>query len=242
MEILHRLIEQVEPGKVKKVCIGTFTTAVISHKCGIASTTRELCPEEGHSPVRNLGNLEKMKTKDLAKYVLSDNLLEATIGMATINSALKDQGSKYVEINASELILKKGEGKNVAIIGHFPFIGKLRRDVNKLTVFEKRLRAGDISSEKIPDILPDADVVAISGTTLINHTFDEIMKHCKPSAYKIMLGPSTPLSPIMFDYGINAISGTIVEDVELFLKYLTQGATFRQLKGKNLVTMVDDNA
>ncbi|MBN1898184.1 MAG: DUF364 domain-containing protein [Spirochaetes bacterium] len=237
MEILKKLISQVRPGRVKKVCVGTFTTAVISHQCGLASTLRVLCDEEGHLPVRNSGNLEGSRIKNLAEYVLSDNILEASIGMATINSALPLMKIKYTELNASELVLQQGANKIVAIIGHFPFVKALQDRVKKLYIFEKHLRPKDISAEKIPDLLPEADVVAITGTSLMNHTLMNILKYCKPSSYKIMLGPSTPLSPVLFEYGINAISGTLVHNVELLLNSLNQGATFRQLKGKTLVTM-----
>ncbi|KPJ83083.1 MAG: hypothetical protein AMS17_18110 [Spirochaetes bacterium DG_61] len=41
--------------------------------------------------------------------------------------------------------------------------------MKKLEVFEKRLRTGDIPAEQIPRLLPEADVVTLSGTTLINH-------------------------------------------------------------------------
>jgi len=237
MEILKDLIKEIKPCKIKKVIIGTFTTAVISKQCGLSSTIREQCGEGGHSRVHNLGEMAGMEVKELAQFVMSDNLLEASIGMAAINSALQIEGCEFTEINASEIIAKKGKDKRVAVIGHFPFLGKLKNQVGELLVFELRLRPGDISSAQIPALLPDADVVAISGTTLINHTFDEIMSFCKPSAYKIMLGPSTPLSPVLFNYGIDVISGTIVEDAELLLGYLTQGATFQQLKGKKLVTL-----
>jgi len=52
-----------------------------------------------------------------------------------------------------------------------------------------------------------------------------------------MLGPSTPFSPILFKYGVDVISGARVEDPELALKYIYQGASFRQIKGVNRATI-----
>ena len=235
---MKTLVREIKPCKIKKVIIGTFTTAVISRRCGLASTLRNGCGSGGHKRLCNLGKMEGMDVRTLAEDVFSDEILEASIGMAAINSSLEISERKFTEINASELIVKHGKNKKVAVIGHFPFINRLKPLVSELFVFEKRLRPGDLPSEKIPELLPEADVVALSGTTLPNHTFGEIMNCCKSSAFKIMLGPSTPLSPVLFDYGIDAISGTVVSDEELLLKYLTQAATFQQLKGKKLVTML----
>lgn len=237
MEILKKIVNQVEQGKIKKVYVGLFTTVVISRHVGLSSTLRTACGEKGHLPLRNSGNLEGMDIKELAEYVFSNNILEASIGMAAINSGLPLIEDRCEEINAFESILQYGKNKTVAVIGHFPFVHQIEKEVKQLLVFEEYLRPGDIPSARIPNMLPEADVVAISGTTLINHTFFDIIKFCKPTAYKIILGPSTPLTPVLFDYGIDALSGTIVNDVKLLLKSLSQGATFKELKGKKLVTI-----
>jgi uncharacterized protein (DUF4213/DUF364 family) len=61
----------------------------------------------------------------------------------------------------------------------------------------------------------------------------------KPGAKVLLLGPSTPLSPILFDYGISVLSGSVVEDPETVLRLIGQGASFRQIRsqGVRLVTV-----
>jgi len=86
-------------------------------------------------------------------------------------------------------------------------------------------------------VIPQADVVAITGTALINHTFGELVSLCRPDAYVIVLGGSTPLSPVLFHYGVHAVSGTRVVDIPAVLQAVSQGATFRQIPGKRLLTM-----
>jgi len=50
-----------------------------------------------------------------------------------------------------------------------------------------------------------------------------------------MVGPTSPLSPVLFDYGIDVIGGSMVVDSEKTIRSITEGATFRQVKGvKNL--------
>ena len=53
----------------------------------------------------------------------------------------------------------------------------------------------------------------------------------------MMLGPSTPLSPVLFDYGFDATSGSVVVDRDVTLNCISQGANFRQVHGVRKVTM-----
>ncbi len=55
----------------------------------------------------------------------------------------------------------------------------------------------------------------------------------------MLLGPSTPLSPLLFDYGIRLLSGALVEEIEPVLAAVSQGANFRQVHhaGVRLVTL-----
>jgi uncharacterized protein (DUF4213/DUF364 family) len=177
-----------------------------------------------------------MNIKELAQLAISGRGMEISIGMATINSALPE--GDYEELNAEELIAEKAAGKTAAIIGHFPFTDRIREITSKLWVFELNPKdASDLPLEKEPELLSQADVVAISAMTLLNHTFDGVMSYCKKSAYKILLGPSTPLSKIVFEYGIDAVAGTRVSDIPLLLTHLSEGVNFKSLPGKMLVTM-----
>ena len=83
-----------------------------------------------------------------------------------------------------------------------------------------------------------AEVVGITGTAFTNHTMQHLLELCVPQAYVIILGGTTPLSPVLFDYGVDAISGTQVTDPEMVLRCVSQGATFRQIKGIRLLTMM----
>jgi hypothetical protein len=87
-------------------------------------------------------------------------------------------------------------------------------------------------------LIPQADVVAITGTALTNHTLDHLLELCSPGAYVIMLGDTTPLSPILFDYGVDALCGTRVVDSDLALRCVSQGANFRQIKGIERLTLM----
>ena len=85
---------------------------------------------------------------------------------------------------------------------------------------------------------PQADVVGITGTAFTNHTIEHLLGLCDPRAYVVILGGTTPLSPVLFDHGISAISGTQVNDPKTVLLCVGQGASFRQIRGVKLLTMV----
>ena len=145
---------------------------------------------------------------------------------------------KVVPLNAADLILEKGTGKKVAIVGHFPFVKKVRDAAQKLWVLEKNPQEGDFLETQVDIFIPQADVVAITGTSLTNHTFEDLVNLCNSQAYIVLLGPSTPLSPVFFDYGVAAVSGIRVVDHERALNGVSQGANFRQVKGIERLTMM----
>jgi uncharacterized protein (DUF4213/DUF364 family) len=174
---------------------------------------------------------------ELAQYAKSESLLEASIGMATINSLIDIDESKCIEKNAFEILLEKGERKNVAVVGHFPWIPKLRGKTKNLWVLEQRVREGDFPAKEADRILPKCDVVGITGTSFINHTFEGLLNLCK-DAYVLLIGPTSPFSPILFDYGIDAICGTKVVDEEKLIRSISQGATFKEVTGVRLLTLI----
>jgi hypothetical protein len=179
--------------------------------------------------------------RELAGMLRSERILEASIGMAAANALLEVGDSALPEVNADQIILEQGAGRNVAIVGHFPFIDRVREAAASCWVLELRPGPGDLPANQAAEVLPQADVVALTGTSLVNHTFDDLMGLCRPDAFVLLLGPSTPLSPVLFDTGLSALSGTVVDDVPRVLLSVGQGATFRQIKrrgGLRLLTWV----
>jgi len=220
---------------VKNVHTCVYWTAVISKHCGLSSTFREAGPSHERG-VRDVGSLTQKTALELAEYARSNSLLEASIGMATINSLIEVDESQCVEKNAFEILLERGEGKNVAVVGHFPWIPRLRGKVNNLWVLEQRVRDGDLPAQEAERVLPLCDVVGITGTSFINHTLEGLLSLCK-KAYIVMIGPTTPLSSILFDHGIDVICGTKVIDSERLIRYISEGATFKEVTGVRLLTL-----
>jgi uncharacterized protein (DUF4213/DUF364 family) len=239
MKVLDDLISALNTeAKVRDIRMGLFHTAVLTRNCGLAATLPRDALRQEQPSVKEPGRLLEKSALELIQMSYSDNILEAAIGMATINSLLDVNEEKCLELNAGELIAEKGRGKKVAIVGHFPFVPGLREIVKELWVIEKNQREGDLPEAEAENLIPQADVVGITGTAFTNHTIEQLLKLCRPGAYVVMLGDTAPLSPVLFDYGIDAISGTRVIDPELALRCVIQGATYRQIKGIRKLTMV----
>ena len=245
MQLIDDLLAVLPDGPVRDVRVGAFWTGVVVEvaaqtRCGLASTMRAEGHHYGGGPaVPQAGGLMERSARDLAELARSDSLMEASIGMAAINALLPNQKDQWVELNAEEVIAHHGAGKQVALVGHFPFIPRLRERVANLWVLELRPQGDDLPADAAEDVIPQADVLAVTGTTLINHTFEGLMALRRPEALVLVLGPSTPLSSVLFDHGVHLLSGSVVEDIESVLRAVSQGANFRQIhrQGVRLVTV-----
>lgn len=240
MQILDNLLNDLDMDvPVRSVLVGAHWTVVCSRHCGMASTMMSSHPH-GHKQVRDVGQLHLKSARELAQLALSTELMEASIGVAAINSLLEVDASQAVEINASEVLTSLGRGKNVALVGHFPFVPQLRLSVGQLWVIEQNPREDDYPAEAAADLIPQADIIAITSSALINHTLDSLLELCSAQATVMLLGPSTPLSPVLFNHGVNIISGTRVIDEKAVMRTVGQGASFRQVEGVKLLTFIHE--
>ena len=242
MDTVDLLLSQLRTdAPAAQVLVGAFSTVVVLDtvppRCGLASTTLSAAHHESPS-IPAAGQLEGRSGRELAAWLRSDDPLQASVGMAAYNALLEVDEAACLELNAEEIILQRGAGRSVAVVGHFPFVERVRQAARICWVLELRPRSGDLAADRAGEVLPQADVVAITGTSLINHTFDGLMELCQPDAFVLVLGASAPLTPALFERGVDAICGTRVVDIPAVMRAAAQGATFRQIPGKRLLTMV----
>ena len=239
MKILDDLLSTLGSNEsVRDICQGPYWTAVLTSNCGLASTPHEAGHYHDDAPVRDAGRLMDKDALELVQMAYSESSHEAAIGMATINSLLEIDEQRCVDLNAGDLLMEQGKGKRVAVIGHFPFVPRLRQEVEELWVVEQQPREGDFAESEAENLVPKADVVGITGTAFTNHSIESLLKLCSTKVYIVILGDTAPLSPVLFDYSVDAISGTKVIDPELALRCVSQGATYRQIRGVRQLTMM----
>jgi uncharacterized protein (DUF4213/DUF364 family) len=208
----------------KDVRVGVSWTGVWAKYCGLAKTYG--VPVIHGNYTHHMGYLTEKTSLELAEYSKSWNLIEASIGVAALNSMIK--ADKTIDANAQEMIIQKARGKRVAMSGSFPFTAELRKVASELWIMEldqSQLNPaeGIITETASEYIIPQCDMVIITGSTLINKSMERLLSLARMAkAYTVVLGPSTPMSEVLFDYGADLIAGAEVVQPEPVLKKLSQ--------------------
>jgi uncharacterized protein (DUF4213/DUF364 family) len=221
------------------VRVGPYWTIVqSSRRAGLASTLAH-AHQHGTAPIGQAGSLHLQPPVALAGLLRSPSPPEAAIGLAAVNSLLDPVAAGAVEVNARELLCERAKGRLLAVIGHFPFTELLRSVARELWVFERpgRMRPGDLEESAIAELLPHAEVVAVTGTTVINHTVEAIIARKRPDAFAVMLGPSTPVASCLLERGFNVLCGTAVEDPAAVARAVSEGAVTDQIPGVRRVCL-----
>ncbi len=180
-------------------------------------------------PVSHLGDIENFSLSQILEWTNSDQGIERSFGFAALNGAV-DLKEKYFVGNALETAVKFGTNKNVAMIGHFSHTEKFRKNAKNFWILEKRPQEGDLPAEEYVNIIPQSDVVVATGVTFLNDTLEGLLKVKKTGSIFIVVGPSVPLSPVLFDYGVDIIGGAYAEDEPMVYKKTLQGASPRLIK------------
>lgn len=244
MSILERLASLVRgDGVLKDVRIGTHWTFVVVEqagrdRAGLASTQIVHGAGHGEPGVRDAGHLVGQDAARFLSWLDSDSLTERSIGFATLNALLPVDEERCRTLNAEKLIVERGRGRNVAIVGHFPFVPRVQEVAAVTSVLELNPGPGDLPADAAPRVIPTADVVAITGMSLVNGTFEALAALCRPDAFVVLLGATTPLTELFFEYNVDAVSGAVVSDIDGVALAVSQGANFRQIEGKRLLTML----
>jgi uncharacterized protein (DUF4213/DUF364 family) len=234
MQILEQILDSLPSGQVKEVRIGLHWTAVVVETagetlCGLASTLYGAHDHRRTPDVPQAGELENTSANELARWVLGPAPVMASLGLAAINALLPRQPQLWSDENASEIIARFGAGKRVVMVGRFPFAAEILPRLGELLILEQDPGPDDLPAEAAPQVLPGADVVAITGMTISNHTLESLLSLCNPQAKVVLLGPSTPLSLVFFEHGVDVVSGAVVTAIQPVLRLVSQGGNFRQV-------------
>jgi uncharacterized protein len=240
MSVITDLLNSIQIGNldqnVNNVLIGLHWTMVSGKHSGLAATLSD-APCCRAREIENGGHLHEMKIGDLINLIYSSHPLEVSVGMAALNSVLEYDDDSVVEINARDILMARSVEKNVAIVGHFPFVDQLREKAHKMWVLELDPGPGDLDASEYVNILPQADVIGLTATSLMNGTFDGLSACFPSNALVVMMGPSTPMSSVLFDHGINVLAGSTVTDPSALSRFIGQGTTLHKVDGLKRITI-----
>jgi uncharacterized protein (DUF4213/DUF364 family) len=220
-EMYDALIEGIPEGvAVAAWAAGRHWAAVRSDEGGVGLAMR--VDVESRAPVCN-GDYAGMPLRELAGCAKSWNFVEAGFGVAAINAYYNHAGRAAArgivlpdETRKNEAFEKYRAdvaGKKVAVVGHFPYLERILAPVCELCILERRPDSGDYPDPACEYILPNQDYVFITGSALVNKTLPRLLELSR-DAWTVLVGPSVTLSPALFDFGADDLSGFIVRDGE----------------------------
>ena len=233
-ELIDCALNMAQSIKVKDVRAGLGYTCVMLEdgSCGLAYTFRnELGNCCGILDVA--GRLIGMDAGELITWAKENDRLKAAIGLAAINAIMNDPRKSWDTGNVLAAFTLH-ESDTFGMVGEFhPILEKVKTMTKNIYVFEQNVPedSGLYPSETIPLYLPKCDIVVLTATSIINHTFDEVSSYCKNAKEVCLVGPSTPLCPEIFKkYNITLLAGSVVKNPELILQIISQGGGTMSMK------------
>ncbi len=236
MDIYEDLISTVKDDfdtNVANLSISIRWIAAITKKLGISITYDN---EKHMTGIEDAGYFKGKKAFELLEYLKTFDTLKVGIGLATLNSLIKIP-EKYEQFNVFDYLLEKSKDKKILFIGHFEDIEKLKGIAKEIVIIERKPKGGDYLDTFQEYLIPEADIVAITGSTFANKSIKRILELSKDK-YTIVFGPSTPLSEVLFDYGVDMIGGIVVKDDNKVFDIISQGGSLEEFKNYiNFITL-----
>ncbi|HVC59746.1 MAG TPA: DUF364 domain-containing protein [Acetobacteraceae bacterium] len=246
---------------VERVAIGLFFTGVKLNTgaAGACATPLRSIPEAVCCPSSAMampfpGKLHGRLARELLRETEAVSGIRRAVGVATMN-ALADMcwerhATRGVElrigVDAYDAVgIQPGE--NVVVIGAFvPFLKSLKQARQRFTVLE--MDPATLKPDELPyfrpadqahAVLPSADVVLITGTTLVNDTLEHLLALCRPAARVVVVGPTVGLLPdALLRRGVDVLGGIRVTAPDAFLDVLAEGGSGYHFFGRSAEKVV----
>jgi uncharacterized protein (DUF4213/DUF364 family) len=246
---------------VERAVIGLFFTGVkLSNGiAGTCATPIKTIPEAVCCPSSAMampfpGKLRGRPALDLAEEALSDHGIRRALGIAAMN-ALADTCWRRRPYPEAELRLgidafdatEMRPGDNVVVVGAFvPFLRELKRRRQPFLVLEQdpaTLKPEELPffrpAEQAAAVVPGADVLLITGTTLLNNTLEELLRLARPTSRVTMVGPTVSLLPDPFLRRGADILGTVrITAPDELLDTLAEGGSGYHFLGRSAQKVV----
>jgi len=253
LEETVRLIQQQMDARrdalaIETLRVGVFFTGVKLNTghAGVAFTPTTEMPEAVCCPrsaarMPDAGGLTEKSIEEILGYALSPNVLKSAIGVATINALshyLFETGIKQdydVHYGQDGLdLLEVAPDDSVCLVGAFtPYIRRFKNRGSRFFIIEKSPETLKQDERKhyrpssgASSILPDCDVVIVSGAAIVNHTLDGLLEDTRRDARVALIGPTCSMLPdVYFREGVHLMGGVRVTDPDRMLSILEEGGS-----------------
>jgi uncharacterized protein (DUF4213/DUF364 family) len=214
---------------------------------GVASTLAESQPDCTKKN-RDFSDFTPLKIKGQKVSSLFETKKESdaisTFKIAVLNaisSKMILSGNYKIVENCDPIdLIDLSSKKTITMVGAFhSYIGKISETENRLSVLE--INENALTSEQkqfyVPakeykTLIPDSDIVIITGLTLVNNTIDNLLSVIPKKAVVVVTGPSSSIIPdILFDNKVNIIGATRITKPDVLFDVVSEaGAGYHLFK------------
>lgn len=228
--LIQRLLASLDRPQavVEQAVVGRRFVAIRAEvRVGLASTLgAQPGPKEPEPGKRALGR----SLGQCAAWLGGADPLLSSLGLAALVAACPPPPPKQTWSGAAqELLLPRARGARVVVVGDFPFTAELARTARRLDLLELRPRPGATPRPQWDRALAGCQLLLCTATALLSGGLSRLLA-AAPQAFRVLLGPSTPLSPALFELGCQVLAGSRVTDPRPVLAAVAQGHNYRRIK------------
>lgn len=226
-EILSRLLAQLPPPapRLQELHISLHWIIARCDRYAMATFFRSGNPTDACGQTSYLGDQLGRSVAEIAGQLAdSPDPLRLSLVIACLNGSLPLSQDLF-EANAVDPFAEMVRHCRTCFIGHFPQAEAWRGQGHPVSIIELQPRNGDIAWADSKPVLRGAEIVFITGLTLLNGTFLEVLDRTPHARYRVLLGRTVPFSPLFFEYGMHLVGSTRVSDAALALRYCQHGGT-----------------
>ncbi len=169
-------------------------------------------------------SFERVCVEEFVRGLESLNVIERCLAVATVNALSQYHMEELEDVDLFKEMKREGV-RNVGVVGNIrPLVERLRRDFD-VTVFERnpRLRGDALSDCFEYRLLPKFDAVFVSGSSLVNGTYELIVERSKNAKFRVLIGPTAQVHPKLVE-GFTHLASVRVVDLERALIGLKLGS------------------
>jgi uncharacterized protein len=222
---------------IEEVLIGlTWTLCRVSGHYGLA-----MSPGQATRTLPWSGSLQGRVHQELIHTWLDSwHPYEITVAIAALNAVINTPENSLlsrakvlprpVELQAANLavfeyFLPQLQRKKVVVVGRYPGLSRYAAYCD-LIVLERQPSTEDWPDSACEYVLPQADWVFLTATSLINRTFPRLAS-LSANAQTVLMGPTVPWLAELAHYHINYLAGIAVCDSKELQKTVAEGGGIR---------------
>ena len=152
----------------------------------------------------------------------SGNPVVRAAALACLNGSIRPGPSAW-DGKATDPFREAARRERTCFVGHFDEAARWRDAGDPVTIVELDPQPGDVRWEDADAELARASLVFITGFTLLNGTFDQVITRTPNARRRILMGPSVPCSATLLEFGIHVVAGSLVTDARRLLDYFHRG-------------------